>query len=1746
MDSNISIPEVKDFPKDTTWIPSTPAKPGFPICKSGQGNQPAQEASIELQSVSQECSVSEMGELKSRGLLQSNEDHSLAGDCVKNVLTEGSFDEGEAAAPANANSQTHAEAMNVRDILCTDDADKWSNMKFADILALADAAGGNATAKEAFNALCFSKMSGGSPICSSIPFNQNPPPGIADVTSSSNSSFLFTPRTPDQTKRKDGGQVSDVLNIDNNDRQILITRDAQENSEENKLEKEVSELVKEPENHKPDYGDSPGSKMNKTPQQKPRRKKHRPRVVIEGKPKRTYKPRTPKNSGIEETQTVKRKYVRRKEVNNPAVAPSDDGSNVINSETKPPSSNETPTSKPPSSNETPTSKPPSSNETPTSKPPSSNETPTSKRKNVRRRGKEPAVTLSDMDSNALDPETKSPDSNETPKCKRKYVRRKGVNNSAGTPSDEGSNAIDSETKSPGSNETPKCKRKYVRRKGVSNSSGTPSDEGSNAIDPETKSPGSNETPKSRRKNILRKVVNKFAGTPSDEGSNVTDPETKSHSSNDTPTGKRKHVQRNQVNKSPIDQTEKGSCGTVEPITVSHPRRSCRRHLNFQFEELVTDDNSTQPSSNINDPDVQKFFKQDQSMPTIQLGQHREANEELPELRTAYSQPERHTPEPSTPSKTDSTNDNKSMDWNTSGECKILLSDGTHDKEINLPDMTEYTEAQHAKQNANSFNCSSSALLTEEMQVRVSKTQQSCLAKEVLLLSKIDGEIRYNSLQAYPAILPLERNDIDRTSEIHFPTVSKKRTEKEHKTISSRCDARGIITGNVTSKSAQNHQQLKYLQTFVDSGRLKRKRSAGLSQVHDLALMHVREVASGFGQTFSLPHHSDHTSNKALATGTHPIITKKKARRNKVNGAKAPNIYAQHQFISTANGLLPDQAWSGLSPVDQIVEQFNHLNINAESNQLAYHNQGTNAIVLYQQDGTIVPFEGAFGQIRKRRPRAKVELDDETTRVWMLLMQDINSEGIQGTDETKAKWWEGERQVFHGRVESFIARMRLVQGDRRFSPWKGSVVDSVVGVFLTQNVSDHLSSSAFMSLAAKFPLKSSRSAKLDEGRTSIIIEEPESYQIEDSGINVEPQIDIEESNVNLKVEQDGPVSLEIQDITEQPSISVDSLKSDHGSMESNLDGQNNQFGNIVDRTSTSPSNAKRRRPGKEKQNEVHWESLRQQAQVNGKKRERTVNTMDTVDWEAVRLADVGEVAESIKERGMNNVLAERIKMFLNRLVREHGSIDLEWLRDIPPDKAKEYLLSFKGLGLKSVECVRLLTLHHLAFPVDTNVGRIAVRLGWVPLQPLPESLQLHLLEMYPILESIQKYLWPRLCKLDQETLYELHYHMITFGKVFCTKSKPNCNACPLRGECRHFASAFASARLALPAPEEKGIVSIMESKAAEHNPICASNPLQLPLPQTVEESVAQSGGSYSQPIIEEPATPEPIVEVPTTPEVEKLPPEIDIEDTYGDDPDEIPKIDLNMTQFVQNLKMFVENNMELTQAEMSKALITLTPQAASIPTPKLKHISRLRTEHYVYELPDYHPLLNELDKREPDDPCSYLLAIWTPGETANSVQPPERHCSSQESGELCNKETCFACNCIQEGHSQTVRGTLLIPCRTAMRGSFPLNGTYFQVNEVFADHESSLEPIDVPRDWLWNLRRKTVFFGTSIPTIFKGLSTKEIQYCFREGYVCVRGFDQKTRAPRPLMARLHFPASKLAKTKGKADETRHEQPLKQQY
>ncbi|KAL6133549.1 hypothetical protein ACLB2K_065784 [Fragaria x ananassa] len=1518
-------------------------------------------------------------------------------------------------------------------------------------------------------------------------------------------------------------------------------------------------------------------------------------------------------------------------------------------------------------------------------------------------------------------------------------------------------------------------------------------EGDNSID-------LNQTPqlKQRRRKHRPKVIRE--GKPK--------PPPKPPATKETP-ARRKYVRKNALDKNatPPPPKELGEC--TDSTKRKSTKRSCRRVLNYDMEDPGDDISSCRSLNSGPDSQVHNSCTNGASESTVQLRNGINSTVDNTPMGLAHelllstnqwlkdhlSLPEQQSPATPYPAR------KSSMEAREYADCQKDTAEGnaTVRAQIGHKNAVETVldgDTRSSLQRPNDSNCSSSMILTQDNELNGSKRKYSSAVEETEPRPRNFLRVHYNNMPAYENMM----------SYMHFPYIyKKKRTDKAYTSIISSTSCRVTMAENVWRQS-----ELQDVETILPSYQTQssKRRSKAPTRVRDLASLirtpeHMllqstcltKPPADGNGQR-ARNCNSTQTCMDALVTEVGATLAKKKrTKRSTVTSShRSLVLYKNQPFVSGSSGVPPEVACTQILSVDAIIDQLKCLNINRESSKFAYHGynvvyntqkQENNALVLYRRDGTVVPFEGAFDPIKKRRPRPKVDLDEETDKVWKLLMDNINSEGVNGTDEQKAKWWEEERRVFQGRADSFIARMHLVQGDRRFSPWKGSVVDSVVGVFLTQNVSDHLSSSAFMSLAARFPLKSvNNQTASDEKVASLAVDEPE---VCISEISNQPLCDcssvtfhdtehseekVVNSNENTETTSEGVISTSEPDckithslvnrtasecyieedlrtgydiVSSQNSVDsstshtvektgscksnsetedapntcqngsldhsmflqkaeVHSVRSSHLSSHDNLncelhepicmqhdderkyiesggasqDPSNNscvhntsnpevvqvecselfeevihssnisknnyedslgeqsvltaesvnqdttcnkltdndqdaqryfsesctciqgksnvvqsQFRvggdqnkvyvpaekhtnkiqqscnisgetadimhkgpesdlsfNEVSKKDAATSKTKNRRPGKDKKAQQDWDKLRERAEPNGRKREKTANTMDSVDWEAVRTANVNDIAQTIKERGMNNMLAERIKEFLNRLLREHGSVDLEWLRDVPPDQAKEYLLSFRGLGLKSVECVRLLTLHHLAFPVDTNVGRIAVRLGWVPLQPLPESLQLHLLELYPVLESIQKYLWPRLCKLDQRTLYELHYQMITFGKVFCTKSKPNCNACPMRGECRHFASAFASARLALPGPEEKGIVSATEDRNTYRNPGEINNrmplpiplPLPLPLPLPHPHPTEQLGGNqqlvasqqsrpksalgYTEPIIEEPASPEPecteIIE--------------DIEDFY-EDPDEIPTIKLNMEQFTQNLQNYMQQNMELQQGEMSKALVALTPDAASLPTPKLKNVSRLRTEHQVYELPDSHPLLDRLglDKREPDDPCNYLLAIWTPGETANSIQPPENRCSSQEFGKLCDDKECFQCNSAREAYSQTVRGTLLIPCRTAMRGSFPLNGTYFQVNEVFADHDSSLEPLDVPRGWLWNLNRRTVYFGTSIPTIFKGLTTPEIQQCFWRGFVCVRGFDQKSRGPRPLMARLHFPASRLAKPKDKKEE-----------
>lgn len=129
------------------------------------------------------------------------------------------------------------------------------------------------------------------------------------------------------------------------------------------------------------------------------------------------------------------------------------------------------------------------------------------------------------------------------------------------------------------------------------------------------------------------------------------------------------------------------------------------------------------------------------------------------------------------------------------------------------------------------------------------------------------------------------------------------------------------------------------------------------------------------------------------------------------------------------GISPDELWKQLGySVEAISELLCLLDINRENSETSLvpysmKCQGNEMILFSSGAGAIVPLT----PVKKRRARPKVDLDSETDRVWKLLLENIDSEGINGSDEQKAKWWEEERNVFRGRADSFIARMHLVQG-----------------------------------------------------------------------------------------------------------------------------------------------------------------------------------------------------------------------------------------------------------------------------------------------------------------------------------------------------------------------------------------------------------------------------------------------------------------------------------------------------------------------------------------------------------------------------------------------------------------------------------------------------------------------------------------------------------------------------------------------
>lgn len=145
-------------------------------------------------------------------------------------------------------------------------------------------------------------------------------------------------------------------------------------------------------------------------------------------------------------------------------------------------------------------------------------------------------------------------------------------------------------------------------------------------------------------------------------------------------------------------------------------------------------------------------------------------------------------------------------------------------------------------------------------------------------------------------------------------------------------------------------------------------------------------------------------------------------------------------------------------------------------------------------------------------------------------------------------------------------------------------------------------------------------------------------------------------------------------------------------------------------------------------------------------------------ESVLQADEAYLREVLRSGGLANQKAKTIRAIL-KTIQEQGYSFKENEND------QEFLRSLPGVGPKTLACVLLFGLKIPAFPVDTHIHRIALRMAWVEPKIGPAETQQVLTKLIPA-----------------QYHFSLHILLLNLGRRHCRPHNPKCEECPLDKEC----------------------------------------------------------------------------------------------------------------------------------------------------------------------------------------------------------------------------------------------------------------------------------------------------------------------------------------------------------------------------
>jgi endonuclease III len=154
-----------------------------------------------------------------------------------------------------------------------------------------------------------------------------------------------------------------------------------------------------------------------------------------------------------------------------------------------------------------------------------------------------------------------------------------------------------------------------------------------------------------------------------------------------------------------------------------------------------------------------------------------------------------------------------------------------------------------------------------------------------------------------------------------------------------------------------------------------------------------------------------------------------------------------------------------------------------------------------------------------------------------------------------------------------------------------------------------------------------------------------------------------------------------------------------------------------------------------------------------------------NWDAVSGATLNSISKAIIHGGLADVKAKYIKDSLQEIKRRRGSLELDFLKELPLHEALKWLTSLPGVGLKTANVVLLFSLGMPAVPVDTHIFRVSKRLGLIDEKLTLEKAHRELGKIVP-----------------EEDAYPFHLLMIEHGRRTCHSRHPECAGCVLRDIC----------------------------------------------------------------------------------------------------------------------------------------------------------------------------------------------------------------------------------------------------------------------------------------------------------------------------------------------------------------------------